>query len=238
MRRAPRRAAALTATVGLLASLATPRGLSAPEACSSARGSAYAYAGHQATRRSHGIRATIEVLGAPLVRAGHVAGWVGLGGRGQGPGGGDMWIQAGVASVPGEGTFVYAEIARTDGRVALRRLADGLGAGDRRAIAVLEMSRRPGSWRVWIDGRPVTEPIRLPGSSGRWSPVATAESWGGGDAPCNRFDVRFESVSVALRRGGSWTAFRPGLRLHDPGSRLHVVASPGRPAYSFVAGFR
>jgi hypothetical protein len=149
-----------------------------------------------------------------------------------------MWIQAGIASVPGEGTFVYAEIAGTGGTVELRQLADGLRPGDSRAIAVLEMSRRPNYWRVWIDGQPGTEPIRLPGSSGRWSPVATAESWGGGDAPCNRFAVRFERVSVALRRGGSWTTFRPGYRLHDPGSRLHVIASPRRPTYSFVAEFR
>ena len=235
------RAAALTAIVGLFATLTPAPALSGSAACATPRSGtqrAYAYAGHQATRRSHGVRATIEVLGAPVVRAGHVAGWVGLGGRNQGPGGVDMWIQAGVASVPGDGAFVYAEIASPTGSVELRRLAAGPRPGERRAVAVLEMSRRPDYWRVWIDGRPVTEPIHLPGSSGRWSPVATAESWGGGDAPCNRFTVRFEAVAVALRPGGAWAPFQSGYRYLDPGSSLKRIASPWPRTYSFVAGFR
>ena len=34
----------------------------------------YAYAGHQATRRGHGVRATLSTVRAPEVAAGHVAG--------------------------------------------------------------------------------------------------------------------------------------------------------------------
>ena len=61
----------------------------------------YAYAGHQSTRRGHGVRATLSTVRTPEVAAGHVAGWVGLGGPGQGPNGSDMWIQVGIASMHG-----------------------------------------------------------------------------------------------------------------------------------------
>ena len=74
---------------------------SAGRAClSGARAGGYSYAGHQAAYRGHGVRATIMLTRAPSVDAGHVAGWVGVGGPGQGANGGDAWIQAGVASVP------------------------------------------------------------------------------------------------------------------------------------------
>ena len=52
----------------------------------------YTYAGHQATYRGHGVRATISAIRAPNVVAGHVAGWVGVGGPGKGPNGEDSWL--------------------------------------------------------------------------------------------------------------------------------------------------
>src|SRR6476661_8906671 len=80
--------------------------------CAEATGhDGYAYAGHQATYRGHGVRATITTLRQPRVQAGHVAGWVGVGGPGQGVNGEDAWIQAGIASMPGMDAFIYTEIA-------------------------------------------------------------------------------------------------------------------------------
>ena len=70
----------------------------------------YTYAGHQATHRGHGVRATISAVSAPEVAAGHVAGWVGVGGPGQGANGESLWLQAGLGAMPGMGTFVYAEV--------------------------------------------------------------------------------------------------------------------------------
>ena len=72
----------------------------------------YAYAGHQATRVSHGIRATITPTAAANVISGHVAGWIGVGGPGQGANGQTLWLQVGVASIPDTPTMVYAEITR------------------------------------------------------------------------------------------------------------------------------
>jgi hypothetical protein len=185
----------------------------------------YTYAGHQATRKGHGVRATINAVSLPEVAAGHVAAWVGLGGPGLGPNGEDMWIQVGLASMPGLGTILYAEIARPGKTPQFVLLQDDVPVGESRRLAVLEMSRRPERWRVWVDGAPVTKPIHLPGSGGRWAPVATAESWNGGQVACNRFAFRFERVSVSQGRGGSWFAFRPGYRFQDGQYKLRQLAA-------------
>ena len=185
----------------------------------------YAYAGHQATYRGHGVRATITVVREPGVASGHVAGWVGVGGPGQGADGEDTWIQAGVASMTGLGTVLYAEITR-DGRDPEFILVEqGVPVGRSHNVAVLEISRRPGWWRVWVDGDAVTEPVRLRESSGRWTPIATAESWNGGEPTCNTFGFQFERVSVSYGGGGSWRPFVSGHRFLDGGYKLQDLAS-------------
>ncbi|MCS7006483.1 MAG: hypothetical protein RMM28_03940 [Thermoleophilia bacterium] len=219
----------LAATAGLLA-LAALVGASAsasagPRACT-ASVSGYTYAGHQATYRGHGVRATITALQPPRVRSGHVAGWVGVGGPGQGPNGADAWIQAGMASVPGAAPFSYVEIARPGSeRPELRVVEEGLAPGRPHRFAVLEMGRRPGWWRVWIDGQPMTEPILLPGSHGRWAPIATAESFAESPSACNAFSFRFEGVAVSYGGGGSWRPFVSGHRFLDAGNELRQLAS-------------
>jgi len=47
------------------------------------------------------VRATITALRQPSVSAGHAAGWIGVGGPGAGPNGEAMWLQTGVAALPG-----------------------------------------------------------------------------------------------------------------------------------------
>ena len=76
-----------------------------------------------------------------------------------------------------------------------------------------------------MDGKPATRPTQIRGSSGRWAPIATAESWSGGKGACNRFAYRFERVSVAQRSGGSWKPFVSGYRFLDRGYRLRALAT-------------
>ena len=187
----------------------------------------YAYAGHQAGSPGHGVRATITVTRAE-VTAGHVASWVGVGGPGQGAKGGNAWIQVGVATVPGMGTMLYAEITREGSAPHFVQLEGDVPYGRTHRVAVLEIAGRPGWWRVWVDGEPATGPVPIRGSSGRWSPVATAESWNGGQEACNRFSYRFEGVSVAAAKGGAWRPFVPRFRFLQSGYRLrHLTSSPG-----------
>jgi hypothetical protein len=185
----------------------------------------YTYAGHQSTYRGHGVRATIALTRSPSVQSGHVAAWVGVGGPGQGANGEDAWIQAGVGSLPGMEPFIYTEVMRAGRDPEFRLLEEGVAVGRSHRVAVLEMSGRPGWWRVWVDEQPVSEPVQLRGSSGRWAPIATAESWNGGEGACNSFGFRFERVSVSYGGGGSWRPFVSGYVFRDGAYKLRDLAS-------------
>lgn len=177
----------------------------------------YAYAGHQATKVAHGVRATITPTVQPYVAAGHVAGWIGVGGPGQGADGETVWIQVGVTSIPDTPTMIYAEITRGGQTPVFVPLLQGIAVGESHKVAVLEMAGRPNHWRVWLDGAAVTEPILLANSTSRWRPIATAESWNGNQGVCNRFGFRFDGVGVAASKGGSWRPFSPGHKFLDRG---------------------
>lgn len=196
-----------------------------------AHGSAgYAYAGHQSTTVAHGVRATITPLMHPNVPAGHVAGWVGVGGPGQGARGETVWLQVGVASLPNTPPLIYAEITRAGKDPVFLPVLENVEVGESHRVAVLEMAGRPNVWRVWVDGEPVTKPLLLPGSNGRWRPIATAESWNGGARSCNAFSFRFDGVGVATRGGGGWRSFVPGFAFLDRGYAVKPLAgAPARP---------
>jgi len=229
--------AVLSCALGVAAVLGESSSATASACVADADGNGYTYAGHQASVAGHGVRATITPTRAMNVAAGHVAGWVGVGGPGQGANGEDAWLQVGIASVEGTAPYLYAEVGRDGRQPQLMLLDENLRTGVSRRVAVLETAERPGSWRVWVDGNPVTKPIHLRGSSGRWAPIATAESFDGGASTCNTFAFRFERVSVSYGGGGSWRPFVPGYRFLDSGHKLQSLAdsAPTAPPYAFVA---
>ena len=242
--------AVLVGVLSVVAFVGAATTASAGRAClTGARDGGYSYAGHQAAYRGHGVRATIMLTRIPTVDAGHVAGWVGVGGPGQGARGGDAWIQAGIASMPGAKPFLYAEITREGRDPQFILVEEGVSVGDRHSVAVLELAGRPGWWRIWVDGNPVARPVRMAGSSGRWAPIATAESWNAGTPACNVFGFRFERVSVSYGGGGSWRPFVSGHRFLDgthtlrdlaaapaeTGVYRRALASESVPPYAFVA---
>ena len=217
-------------------------GTASPEPGASAAGcgqdaGGYAYAGYQAASTAHGVRATITMLSIPNVGTGHVAAWIGIGGRESAPGGADSWLQAGIAALPGEEPIVYAEIVRPDRRPEFRTIAANVAVGQAYRLAVLETKQRPGWWRVWLNGSLVVEAIRLLGTVGGWKPIATAEAWNGEGQTCNSFAFRFQDVGLADARGGSWRPFSPGRRFLDVGYRLRRLepsSSNGRVGASFA----
>lgn len=219
--RMPALVTAVAAVVtALLAAVLAPgsAGANASACGSGTNGSpGYAYAGHQASVVGHGVRALVSPTVTPTIAAGHVAGWIGVGGPGQGPNGETMWLQTGIAGVPGMGMVVYAEITRPGQRPRFVPLVESVQPEQTFRLAVLEMAKRPDHWRVWLNGRPVTQPIHLPGSTSRWRPIATAESYNGGTGSCNELGFRFERVGVAQSRGGSWRMFSPGYTFLDRG---------------------
>ena len=192
--------------------------------------SGYAYAGVQDARTAHGVRATLVALARPHVADGHVAAWVGVGGRGLGPGGTDAWIQVGMSAFDDGVSSLYYEVTRPRVNPRYTELVRGVSVGSRFRVAVLELAARPGWWQVWVNGAPASEPVHLPQSSGRWRPTATAEAWSSLRRACNRFAFRFEQVAVLLAPGGAWSELEAGFTYEDT---RHQVRRPAPD--SFVA---
>ena len=180
----------------------------------------YTYAGRLSATRAHGVRATLTALARPQVADGHVAAWVGVGGVGEGPNGSDAWIQIGLSAFPGSESRLYYEVTRPGVPPTYHEVDPSVRIGERFRVAVLEMGKRPNHWRVWVNGVAVSAPVHLPRSSGRWRPIATAESWAGTGSACNSFSYRFERVRVSAAAGGSWRSFVEGHRFLDTGYRL------------------
>jgi hypothetical protein len=180
----------------------------------------YSYAGLVSVRPAHGVRATLEALSIPRVSSGHVAGWVGVGGVGAGPRGETEWIQVGYSGLFGGQSQLYYEVTPPNRPPRYTAIDPDLNPGERHTIAVHEVPTRRDWWRVRVDGRPVGAPVHLPGSHGRWRPIATAESWNAGDGRCNAFAYRFSNLRVATRPNRRWRPFEPGQTLQDPGYRV------------------
>jgi hypothetical protein len=174
----------------------------ASASCGAAR---YSYAGVLGGAAQFGVGARIAATRAPSIARGHVAGWVGVGGVGKGPGSTDEWLQVGISATPSQKLALYYELALPGRAQRYVLLEQGVRVGRSFDVAVRELPARPGFWRVWVDGAPVTPAIALPGSHGAWRPVATAESWNGGvRGTCNRFGFRFRDVKVVSEAGGDW----------------------------------
>jgi len=185
--------------------------------------SGYSYAGVQDTRAAHGVRATLVPISQPQVGDGHLAAWIGVGGLGLGPRGTDEWIQVGLSTFADDTIRVYLEVVRPATGLRYTELAVGVATGARVAVAVVELAARPGWWQVVVDGQPRSDPVRLPGSSGSWEPIATVEAWRSGNGSCARFAYRFEEVEVLLAPGGRWAGLSPGHVFEDPGYRVAML---------------
>jgi hypothetical protein len=182
----------------------------------------YAYAGLELREARFGIGASLTAIAPAVVESGHVAGWVGVGGPGQGPNGTDEWLQVGLntSSDGADRNALYYEIARPSGSVGYVEVDSNVRVGKQLRVAVLETVGRPGVWRVWVDGRPVSPPISLPESHLALTPMAMSESWDGGSPACNRFAYRFRNLVVAAVAGGGWRPARGADVLEDPGYRV------------------
>jgi hypothetical protein len=211
--------------LGALASAVAAFVSTGPASATSACGrSGYSYAGLQAARPAHGVRADLVALGAPYVQSGHVAAWVGVGGPGQGKGGSDAWIQVGLSAFQGTGSRLYMEVNGPGIGPRYTEIRTYVAPGARYRVAVREVRHRPNTWAVWVNGHRVSQPVFLAGSHGRWRPIATAETWDGGQRVCNLFAYRFNHVLVVDSKR-TWRRFQRGYRFQDPGYRL--VSSRG-----------
>lgn len=216
-----RRALPILATLSLVCLVAAPAegGSIQSTACGV---QSFAYAGLEASTKAHGVSATLDPTLTPSVVDGHVGGWIGLGGVNDGPGGAAEWLQAGFAAFPQEDSSqMYYEVTVAGSSPQYVELAPNVPAGESHHFAVLEMANRSSWWRVWLDGKPVSPPIHLPGSHDAWYPQAVAENWNGGTGACNTYAYRFSDVSLAQNDGGVWRPLRVGYTFQDAG--YHVI---------------
>jgi hypothetical protein len=228
----------------VVAAIATAALSSAAGALACGNSGGYSYAGVGAASRAYGVTALISPLDAFDVINGHVAGWVGVGGPGEGPNGTNEWIQVGYAGFPSiTGSDIYYEVAQPGRYPTYHQVSAGLPFGTWTKMTVLEIHNRANWWRVWVNHKPVSPPIRLPGSHGRWTPIATAESWDGGTGgACNTFLYRFRHVAIAHAPGGGWHQVTNGYPIQSAVSRIQrkrgssgFLAAEGRPAFQFLS---
>ena len=226
----------------VVAAAALGAGAARALACGNSNG--YSYAGIGAPSPASGISATITPLDAFDVLNGHVAGWVGVGGPGEGPNGTNEWLQIGYSGYPSiTGSDIYYEVALPNRNPIYHQVAAALPVGTAARVAVSEIRNRPNWWRVWLNDRPVSRPLRLPESHDRWSPIATAESWDGGTGgACNTFLYRFRRVSIAHTAGGGWHRLTGGFPIRSAATRLQrhrgsaaFFAAEGRPAFRLLS---
>jgi hypothetical protein len=195
----------------------------APAAHAAGCGKTYSYAGVASQRTGGGVRATLTVLATPDVPWGHVAGWIGVGGVGRGPSDSSEWVQVGYSGFFGGESHLYFEVARPGGQPTYTDVKT-VRVGDATRVAVAEMRGRHDWWRVRVNGLAVSKPIHLPGSHGRWEPIATAESWNAGKGTCNGFAYRFSRLAVASRPNAGWRTLRIGDSFQDPPYRVVPTA--------------
>ena len=231
----PKHWIALLAALSLVFLAVAPAegGRARPNACGAQE---YSYAGLQSEGKAHGIAATLTALTTPNVQDGHVAGWIGVGGVDAGPGGTADWLQVGYASFSPDPTIkLYYELTVPGKDTRYVELDSKVVPGEKHQVAVLEMANRNAWWRVWLDGKPATAPIYLPGShapSGAWYPQAVAENWNGGTGTCNAYAYRFDNVRLAHANGGSWAPITQRSLFEDAGYR---VVQTSRMPSDFVA---
>ena len=204
----------------------------------------YSYAGIQSRTGAYGIGALLTPLiplSAAYVTSGHIAGWVGVGGPGQGPQGQDEWLQVGLAAFPEtQREELYYELTLPGSKPTYHQLAPEWPLDKSVRVALLEMRARPNHWRVWVNGRARTAPIALPASHGRFRPMATAESHDAGTATCNTFLYRFHHVTIARAPGGRWRSLNGGYPISDPATRLRqdglgaFLAAEGETAFGLM----
>ena len=186
----------------------------APAAAAVCGAQPYWYAGLADGGRAHGVRATITAFTPLRVEPGHAAGWVGIDGhdRAGRPG----WLQVGYVGFQGDDRRIYYEVKPPSGVARFVELESGVPLGEPHRVAVRAEAARPSRWRVWLEGRPVTAPIRLPGSEQGRRAVATAESWNAGTGSCNALHFQFGEVGV-LPSTRRWRASAQTAVLEDPG---------------------
>jgi hypothetical protein len=145
------------------------------------------------------------------VTAGHVAGWMGVGGAGEGPNGTDEWLQIGYAGFPqGEPGQIYYEVAQPNVAPQCHTVQATLSADAKNLITVAQVAED--QWQASVNNTAVSPVISLSGSDGRFAPQAIGETWNSGTTACNAYGYSFDTVKIKAKVGASWQNGKAGFR--------------------------
>jgi hypothetical protein len=162
-----------------------------------------------ASSHAFGISARIAQISAFDIPSGHIAGWVGVGGHG--PHGSTEWLRVGSLAFPRiAGSDVYYEVALPGTYPSLHEVSTGVAVGAYSKVTVLEMRSRPNWWRVWVNHKPVSPAIRLPGSHDGLMPTVKSECWDGVSGGMCNDSYSFGDISIARAPGGDWQRLTDG----------------------------
>jgi hypothetical protein len=207
-------------SIALCAALAAACFFAVPAFAGTCGQGTYSYAGLGSRTFVRGVAAAITPTVTSTVRDGHVGGWVGV--NGVDKKGNDEWFQIGLSAFPGDATSrIYFEYARPGHQRVYRELSRNVAVGEQHRFAVREVANRHGWWRAWVDGAPVSAPIYLPGSHGKWTAQMVGESWAGKTAgACNLYSYSFGQVALSSATNGAWGPVGSFDRFQDAGYRL------------------
>jgi hypothetical protein len=173
----------------------------------------YSYAGLLGSLPVHGISASISAPLTPTVQSGDVSAWIGVGRtRVTGRRGS---IRAGLLTLAGSTPQLFYDVRRYRTGEWHRFLGPTVNPGEAHRVSIREIPWRAGYWRVFMDGRRVSGPIKLMRQLRGKYALATAESWDGGTPTCNEFSFHFGPVRA--RQDGPWRRLRIRGVLQDPG---------------------
>jgi hypothetical protein len=223
--------AAITVAVAVAVPAQAARSATSASVAASATaciGKPYSYAGLQGATDANGVSAVLSPTAAPAVFDGHVGAWIGVGGVNAGPNGVAEWLQTGLAAFTDDRTsHLYYEVTAPGSAPAYHEVRASVAPGAHHTVALLEISGRPSSWRVWVDGNVVSPAISLPGSHDAWAPQAVAENWNGGSGTCNAYAYEFSNLQLRST-SGAWQPFASNYTFEDPGYKVVRTAQPTR----------
>jgi hypothetical protein len=192
---------------------------SAAHALAGGNSEGYSYGGVRGSSNVYGVSARVAQLSAFDFLSGHVAGWVGVGGHG--PHGSNEWLRVGLSAFPGNtGSDVYYEVQIPGRYPTYHEVSTGVAVGTYTEVTVVEMHNRPNWWRVWVNHKPVSPPIRLPGSHEGLTATAKSECWDGGTGGMCNDSYSFRNLSIARAPGGDWQQLTDGQPVPSSATRI------------------
>jgi hypothetical protein len=192
----------------------------------------YSYAGFQSAVPTAGVRANLKVLERPVVRAGHVGGWVGVGGLHAGPGRTAQWLQVGYSAFPDGTMQLYYEVTLPNSAPRYHVVKEAVRPGESHLVSILEAPKQRGVWRVSVDGVAVGPGYFLRGSDSKYRPQGIGESWAPTASECNSFAWMFGNVEVTARPGATWVLPTSDYQWHDTGYGVKLIPPDSFATYS------